>query len=96
MQRFRPSFATDRHLRPYHPFVAVRRGQVRAQVKEPLEQAKLLAGRETLLLISLQAAQLAAQPAALAAPVPQLLAIVRVGRSYFEYSWVIKVVMNQI
>ena len=68
---------------------------MQALAREPLGQVNLLAGQEPL-LTALQAAHPAARPAALVAPVPQLLAIiVQVGRSYFEYS-VIKVVMNQI
>ena len=68
---------------------------MQALAREPLGQVNLLAGLEPLLTAH-QAAHQAARPAALAAPIPQLLAIiVQVGRSYFEYS-VIKVVMNQI
>ena len=68
---------------------------MQALAREPLGQVNLLAGLEPL-LTALQAAHPAARLVALAAPVPQLLAIiVQVGRSYFEYS-VIKVVMNQI
>ena len=73
---------------------AVRRDQAQALVREPLGLAILLAGLGPL-LVALRAAQLAAQQAVLAALVLQLLAIVQVGRSYFEYK-VIKVVMNQI
>ena len=68
---------------------------MQALAREPLGLVILLAGPEPP-LIALQAAQLAARQAAPAALVlQQLLAIVQVGRSYFEYK-VIKVVMNQI
>ena len=94
LQRFRRAFATDRHLRACYPLAAVRRDLAQAPVREPLGLAILLAGRVPL-PIALQAAQLAARQAVLAALVPQLLAIIQVGRSYFEYK-VLKVVMNQI
>ena len=67
---------------------------MQALVREPPGLAILLAGLGPL-LVALRAAQLAAQQAVLAVLVLQLLAIVQVGRSYFEYK-VIKVVMNQI
>ena len=94
LQRFRRAFATDRHLRACYPLAAVRRDLAQASVREPLGLAILLAGLGPL-LVALRAAQLAAQQAVLAVLVLQLLAIVQVGRSYFEYK-VIKVVMNQI